>query len=218
MKIKNSIKKIIVGAALFASLYSPTFAQSNKPTVNLGYNAIENALTYNRAVEPTLRTRALLGADVSLNPVKIGYSGLHEINSFDLDTYYSRNNFNLGKTSSKNSLCAVVKIAGSEIADVKYGFRNTDLLNSLGADYGWIDATIDKEAGNITFFAGKTINEKSSIELYNSLEMEFKGKFSNYSELQFNHELSKNISTFLRAEFSNGNLKEGTYLVGLTLK
>ncbi len=188
-----------------------------------GYNGLENAVSFTNPNTYTWRTRALINGNVKMGPVDLGYNGLHQIdfskfNSDDFATYFSRNSINVGIDGAPLRACAVIKLDNKGIADVKYGLRNTNLLNLPGFDYNWFEATFNQNSEEFTEFVGKNIGKKASLELYNQTTFPYSGGFDNYTEVQLNAYITKHLTAFARAEFDKGNLKAGTYLAGITAK
>jgi hypothetical protein len=219
--------KIITTLALLAGIYTSANAQvpvendstvvdkKNKIELKSDFVSIENALTS----AGNMRTRLLANGMISYHSAKLGYDFLDDTENLSPSNfYYGRNELNLSKEDSNNGLCAVVKADQDGIFDVKYGIKNTSIPEKLGTDYGWIEALLNKDAANVTFFVGKDLAKGLSIEMYNDTEIPFGNKVSNYTELQLNKKIIKHLDAYARAEIANGNMKEGVYMIGISIK
>jgi hypothetical protein len=206
------MKKLIIGTVIGLAA-SPAAAQEAKP-INLGYNVMEIA----RASNAETRTRLITNADVTLGKVNIGYHGLNEMNDGESGTYFGRHALMLSESGSPVKALAVVKTVDSGTIDTKLGVRDKSIVKKLGG-YGFIDATTDEHALNITAFYGKEIGGVQ-FELMHAIEESFRNKpgkrAQNYTELQVNRYITRNAAIFGRAELSyNGN---STVMVGGLLK
>src|SRR3989344_6285151 len=151
MKTLNSLKNIAAAALLSITLYSGATAQESKPIdVNLGYNALETAITQ----DEDIRSRAYLGAELNAEPAVLGYTALHELNNANINTYFSRNVVSAGPKDINTRAAMVIKATNKEILDIKYGIRDKNIVGMLGL-YGFTDLTADKNAINLTTFIGK---------------------------------------------------------------
>ena len=195
-------------------------AQNKFIDASLGYNALETAVTNSEGTDNQafgVRNRALIAGDANIGPVSVGYSGLHDINDADINTYLSRNVARAGIKGIKTSAAVIVKATNKDILDTKVGIRDQYLTGLLGL-YGWVDITANSKAANITTFLGKEVAKGTSVEVFNSLETPYKDARSNYTEFQVNHDIASHLAAFLRAEVSNLKFQKGTYMAGISVK
>ena len=201
-------------ASLLAGYVNAAAQQSrqNKPTVELGYNAVEALGT----TQGDARIRDLTNVDFSLGEIKPGFHGLNELTfkqgERTLDTYFGRNVLTLGIGDSKIVPAAVLKIDKTGVFDAKYGIRNTTLPEALSG-YGFLDIVFNKDGANATAFYGKEAG-RFSIEALGSLEMPYKGRRAFYSEIQPYLKLGRGYSLTARAEVDGKDFRKGRYLFG----
>ena len=201
-------------ASLLAGYVNAAAQQSrqNKPTVELGYNAVEALGT----TQGDARIRDLTNVDFSLGEIKPGFHGLNELTfkqgERTLDTYFGRNVLTLGIGDSKIVPAAVLKIDKTGVFDAKYGIRNTTLPEALGG-YGFLDIVFNKDGANATAFYGKEAG-RFSIEALGSLEMPYKGRRAFYSEIQPYLKLGRGYSLTARAEVDGKDFRKGRYIFG----
>jgi hypothetical protein len=206
------MKKLIIGTALTIAA-STAMAQEAKP-INLGYNVMEIARTSNAET----RTRLITNADVTLGKINLGYHGLNEMNDGESGTYFGRHALMLSEKDSPVKALAVIKTTNGGTLDTKLGMRDKSIVKKLGG-YGFIDATADEHALNITAFYGREIGGVQ-FELMHAIEESFRNKqgkrASNYSEIQVNRFITKNAAIFARAELNYQG--DNKYLVGGIIK
>ncbi len=190
--------------ALTGMLALPVAAEDR---LNLGYNAVEAAVTSNEDV----RTRLLTNADLNLGQVQIGYHALNEMNNFNGDTYFGRNAFTAGEKSKPVKFVSVVKTNGKGIIDAKAGLR----VAKMPGGYGYVDLTFDTNSTNMTLFYGRPFG-KNSFELVQTAEFGTE-KPSYYTEPQVNFSLGKHLAVFGRAEIPGFRLDNAKYLAGIAV-
>ncbi|HLC64995.1 MAG TPA: hypothetical protein VJI46_02605 [Candidatus Nanoarchaeia archaeon] len=215
----GNIIRIMVGAALATKLFvgeaayaQETYQQPDKKDkveLNLGYNALEVAVTDKADV----RTRALTNVDATIGDrLTVGYHGLNEMDNADPSLYYGRHVITAAPKDSQTSAAAVVKTDSAGVFDKKVGIRNTSLPEMLGS-YGFIEVTANGDATNLTAFYGREVGP-IIIEGYQDVDVPFKGKVSSYSELILTKSLDGKLSVFGRAEIPNNNPKETKGMIG----
>ena len=207
------IKKSITGAALVATLYTAPAIAKEKPKLNLGFNALETALTQIGDV----RSRLYTNLSLTIGDAYLGFHGMNETNNLFKGYYFGRQTLIAGKKDSGTKGIVVIKIDKQGIFDKKIGIRNTSLVEKLGG-YGFIDLTADKDSANITAFYGKPIAKGTTFEILQAAELPFKGKPGYYTEALINKDVYKKLYAFCRAEMIDFDPEKVTIMGGLAVK
>ncbi|MFH1445626.1 MAG: hypothetical protein ABIF08_04045 [Nanoarchaeota archaeon] len=209
----NKITSAVIASitALGLATSKPAFASDNESKIELGYNALETGVS-----EDYARNRLFTNATVEINGWEVGFQGLNEINDLDFDTYFGRNRLYLGPEDSENYLLIDTIANSGGIIDTRYGIRNMSLMRYLGG-YGYVDMETNKDLVGINAFYGKPVKE-GSLEILQSVNFPFQARPNYYTELQFNRAIDGNpdYNGFFRIEMSNFDVKDSTYLIGLT--
>lgn len=146
-----------------------------------------------------VKLRLFENAALDIGPVELGYWSMHEYQ--DNGNYFSRNVPMIGFKDGKTHACAVLKVDQSGLLSTMGGVRDEYVIKKIGADYGWATVGANFDGTELAFFAGKEIGKKTSIEMFEALNIGFDGKISNYTELQFNVEVAKHIGIVVRADY-----------------
>ena len=200
MEQRKFKRKMISAIALACGLSSFAQAedaeQTSKPTINVGYNALENGVS----TKGEYKARLTTNVSAEAGPFRLGYHGLNDIANLDANTFFGRNTGIVG--IGPIDVVAVVKLNKDGVSDIKYGVRETKLPTLIGG-YGFVDVTFDKDAANVHAFLGKSFGD-ASLELLQSMEFPFGGRARHYTEIQGNYGLGKvgldKIALFGRVE------------------
>lgn len=178
----------------------------------VGFNAIETAVTD----KWNARIRSYADIGLSYKTLELGYSTMNEFTE-NLQNYFGRHAAVVWLKDKKLKLIGVIKTTPKGIIDNTYGLRYI-ISDKLGADYGRVDITANKNWWDATFFLGKSLGKKKkgSVELFESAGIDFKGKISPYTELQLNQEVLGWLNVFVRWEMAGISYKNNTYLLGIS--
>lgn len=225
--MKKALRKIITGAAIIASSYMSMKAIAQEKIENnqeslettLEKNDIEFGLLnfnlqagVNNELDSKLRT--IVGVKGNYNDLEIVYSGLHDLKG--MDNYFSRNVISVGKSTSSTKPCIIIKATDKGIFETQYGLRNTSIHEKIGADYGWITLSGNKDVKELAFLLGKDLGRGITAEMMNSYH--HKDNLNIYAEIQFDKKITKHISGFGRVELGISKKDPQTvYVIGLKL-
>jgi hypothetical protein len=203
-----------IGTLITAAAVAPAAAQT-EPVPEKQENRIEllyNALEIGPNQDGSIRARLWTMNDLYANGTVIGIDAFNETNDFEKKTLFGRQALSIGKADSKWRAIAWTKTTNEGSIDTKFGIRNYGIPELLGC-YGFIEATANNDAGNLTAFFGKQFNKTWTGEFFHEIDGS-----DNYTELQVNKDLGEHLRAFARAEFYDFDMQKATIIAGVTLK
>lgn len=181
--------------------------------VNLWFNALESAISD----KGNARLRWYANIWLSYKTIEVWYEWMNQFNE-NLKNYFARHVATAWIKNKDLKLIWVVKTDKDGIINDQYWLRYM-ISDKLWIDYWRVDIVWSKEWANATFFLGKSLwKSKTSIELFESIDISKKWKIAPYTELQVNQEIAKWFNVFIRGEMAWVSYKDNVYLLGVSKK
>ncbi len=224
---KNNFRKIITATALMTTMYcSPLTAQiiksdsieSNRSKIELKLDAKVDAALKSTNQSLDSRTEVYVSSSAKIDELTFKYDGLHLMENFNSQTYFGSNTLTMTKNGAGTGICSVITTTKKGIVDVQYGLLNKTISKKVGADFGYVRMTANKDKANVTFLIGKNLGHGYSGYAWCNTTKPYDAKIKNITWLELNKKFTDHVSSYVRAEVTNAKLGEGAILLGVYLK
>ena len=176
-----------------------------------GWNSLEQSVNCDNGAG---RTRAINNVAQEVGEAEVSYHGLNQVTDADGSTYSGVNRVFLRGKNWKVKAMARMLTNQDGVARTMLGAR----FPKLFGDFGFVDATSDKDGANLTVFSGINLGEKSTLEFLHSQNWAYDGKPSAHNELQYNYGFRPHWEALVRAEVPNYKPKEARFMAGVRWK
>ncbi|MGV8086227.1 MAG: hypothetical protein ACP5N1_01225 [Candidatus Woesearchaeota archaeon] len=239
---KKTLKKLVAITAVIATMYSPVIAQTtktdstqtSKPQIEMTLNAktdvaltsdligalgskTDVASTNNLEGKLGSRTEAWINGGIDVGGTKFAYDGVHMINGFQLETYFGNSTISITEKDAEVGFCTSITTTKEGVIDAQYGLINKTYPKKLGADFGSIRMTANKDKANLTFLVGKNFGKGYSGFVWCNTTKPYQGQIKNITWVEFDKKLTSHISGYVRGEVTDAKLANTMVLLGIYL-
>lgn len=223
---KKTLKKLLATTAFIATMYSPVIAQTSKtdstqtskPQIEMTLNAkTDVALTSNLEGKLGSKNEAWINGGINVGGTKLAYDGVHMVNNFQLETYFGNSTISITEKDAELGFCTSITTTKEGIIDVQYGLINKTYHQKLGADFGSIRLTANKDKANLTFLVGKNFGKGYSGFVWCNTTKPYQGQIKNITWVEVDKKLTNHISGYVRGEVTDAKLGDAVILLGIYL-